>query len=121
MKELYDLGIDAAATFVATEAITMTEAAKLIRGRHQNASREVVARFANPRKGCKAGGVKLFLPAVRYGGQLLTMPAWVAAFEHARVKLGLRRKPVFEPETFKRRERAHKRAMEALRKEGLAV
>lgn len=87
---LVDLGVDLA-TFDRQRAITLTQATKLMKGRKGHLHREIVMRWANPRRGFRPGcpgGPILVLPIVRIDGMRLTMPEWVAAFEDMRKRLG---------------------------------
>src|SRR5581483_2545307 len=86
---LVDLGINPA-TFDRQRALTLTQAAKLMKGRKGHIHREVILRWANPRRGYRPfgpDGPTLILPVVRVEGMRLTMAAWVLAFEAARKTL----------------------------------
>lgn len=97
--------------FDMARAITMRAACKMLRGRVKrrvlhgqkilNVTRlsvDVARRWANRKRGWKVklaalgGPVEIwtmYLPAVKVGGELLTMPEWVQAFERARARLSV--------------------------------
>ena len=81
------LGIDLQATFDERQALTMADAARLLRGRRGNPAVAVLRRWASPKRGCRVGQLVLLFPAIKHGGQLLTMPAWVAAQRRAEERL----------------------------------
>ena len=86
---LVDLGIDLA-TFDRQRAVTLTQAAKLMKGRKGHIHREVILRWANPRRGYRPSGPRgptLILPIVKVEGLRLTMAEWVLAFEAMRKQL----------------------------------
>lgn len=91
-------GVDPA-TFHLAAAIGMPAACLLLRGKggkppHVNVAR----RWANARRGwrvkvddgLRVAEYRLRLLVVKVGGELLTLPTWVAAFERARARLGVR-------------------------------
>lgn len=104
-----------------SKAISLTEAAKLIRGKGGRPPSVVtLRRWANPRKGCYpqgAGGPCVVLHTVRVSGDILTTREWVEAFERARVKAGDRlASPVRSPRAAKA---AHRRAEAELDRKGI--
>jgi len=72
--------------------ISLTEAAKLIRGK--GGKRPHVAsmrRWANPKRGYRARGslaAPIVLRTVRIGPDVCTLPEWVEEFERARLQAG---------------------------------
>jgi hypothetical protein len=87
---LVDLGIDLAGTFDRPQALTLTQATKLMKGRKGHIHREIALRWANPRRGYRPAGPDgpvLILPVLKVDGLRLTMPAWVLAFEAMRRQL----------------------------------
>jgi hypothetical protein len=114
------LGIDTEATFDAARQLSLTEAAKLLRGRGGKApSVDTLRRWANPNRGCRVGELQLLLPTVRVGGEVLTMPEWVQAFAKMRARLGVRKvlPPVARPA--RQRAAAQRRATERLKAAGI--
>lgn len=103
------LGIDTESTFDAAQALTMVQAARLLRGRKGNPHPDVMRRWASPLRGCRVGPLQLLLPVVKVGGVLLTMPAWVEAFGRMRARLG-RRQAAKQARPAGRRAAAHRRA-----------
>src|SRR5438132_6781778 len=86
---LVELGIDLG-TFDRQRAVSLTQATKLMKGRKGHLHREVVLRWANPRRGYRPAGPDgpvLILPIVKIDGLKLTMPEWVLAFEAMRRQL----------------------------------
>lgn len=86
---LVDLGIDVS-SFDRQRAVTLTQATKLMKGRKGHVHREVVQRWANPRRGYRPDGPNgptLVLPIVKIDGVRLTMPEWVLAFEAMRKQI----------------------------------
>src|SRR5438034_6956519 len=84
-----DLGIDFG-TFDRQRAVTLTHATKLMKGRKGHLHREIVLRWANPRRGYRPAGPDgpvLLLPLVKVDGLRLTMPEWILAFEDMRKRL----------------------------------
>lgn len=96
--------------FDPAQAITLTQAANMLRGRRlkrlvngrdlthtPHVHLNVARRWANPRRGWKVrledGEYTLRLPAVKMGGELLFMAAWVEAFERARARLSVLTSP----------------------------
>jgi len=68
-------------------AISLTEAAKLLRGRGGKSPHVMtVRRWADPKRGYRAGGSPVVLRAVKIGPDVVTLPEWVAEFEAARVR-----------------------------------
>lgn len=97
MSQQIELNIDLVASYDDSRSLSIHEAAAMMRGQCEGgrACPEVVARYANPRRGYRPHGPEgpvLVLPAIRLGGrrgQLRTMPEWVKAFERERVRLGV--------------------------------
>lgn len=113
-----------ATEFDLSQAIGLTDAAKLMHGRGgKHPSIESVRRWGNPRRGCfPAGkdGPRLLLETRRINGEILTMAAWVAEFEQARARMGVR--PVDTrpaPRSSKQRERAYRKAEASLEAKGV--
>lgn len=110
-----------------TRAISLTEAAKLMRGRGgKRPSVETVRRWANPKKGCwpqgrGEGRRQLLLRVVRLNGEMLTSETWVRDFELARARLGARPQPDprLQLRTPRQREAAQRRARERLARDGI--
>lgn len=103
--------------------ITLTDAAKLMRGRAgRRPSIDSIRRWASVRKGCRPSGQEgpvVYLQVVRVNGELLTTAEWVHEFERERVRLGARERPPFLGRTDRQRERAYKRACARLDAEGV--
>lgn len=90
------------AAFDAQAALSLREACVHLRGRSKggkkkDASLAVVQRWANPKRGweieVEGRRFYLVLPSVKVGGERLTMPAWVKAFETVRLRLSITENP----------------------------
>lgn len=103
--------------FDLAQALTMTQAAKLIRGRGGRRPHiDVIRRWCNPLKGCMVGERRAVLRSVRVGGEILTMPQWIEEFQQARVLVyDPRRIPI----TDKKRAQSVARALARLDAEGI--
>lgn len=77
--------------FDLSQAITLIQAAALLRGRKGRRPHVTsVRRWCNPRRGYNGSGAKIVLRCVRVGGELLTTAEWVAEFERLRARAGVR-------------------------------
>ncbi len=86
---LVDLGVDLS-SFDRQRAVSLTQATKLMKGRKGHLHREIVLRWANPRRGYRPAGPDgpvLLFPFVKFDGIRLTMPEWIQAFEEMRKRL----------------------------------
>ena len=98
-------------------AISLTEAAKMLRGRGGKAPHlTTVRRWADPKRGFRSGGGPVVvLRAVKIGCDVVTLPEWVEEFQAARI----RPLPAMPRERSARSARAaHRRAVEELRRAG---
>src|SRR5437016_2008141 len=92
------------------DLIDLFAAAKLVRGRkHEHPHSQVMQRYANPRRGRMAGGVRVVLPTVIHAGRRLTTAAAVAAWQ-AKCDALAQAASAAPPETPRQRRRAHDRA-----------
>lgn len=103
------------------DLITLTEAAKLIRGRRDEKSNvQVVQRYANPRRGrtfvIDGETVRLVLPTVGRTSGKFTTVAWVEAWKRAFAELSQRAGEITptNPRTPRQEQRDHERAMAKL-------
>lgn len=99
--------------FNLTLAISLAIARTRMRGRGGKLPAiQTVRRWANPKRGCRPAGEHgplIVLRTVKFSGEILTMPEWVAEFEAERVRLGTRENPPL-PRTSKERRRADEAA-----------
>jgi hypothetical protein len=76
------------------QAIGLSEAARLVRGRGgRPACVETLRRWANPKRGCRPAGKcgpKLVLKTHKLNNEILTLPQWVREFEQDRAADGER-------------------------------
>lgn len=105
------------------EALSLTEASKMLRGRGgKPAAIETIRRWANPNKGCRPAGKDgpvLILHTVRVNGELLTRREWVEAFEAERLRLGDRQPTGPVSRTPAKRAAGHRRAEKLLDEMGV--
>jgi hypothetical protein len=103
------------------EAISLTQAAKMLRGRAGRARcLATLRRWANSRRGWRphGGAQQVLLQVVKLNGELLTMESWVTEFRDAQVAAARRELPP-GLRTSRQREAAHRRAEEYLDRGGI--
>lgn len=122
---MFNVSLNLAEIIDMDKAIGLADAAKLMRGRGgRAASVETLRRWANEKRGCRPQGPtgpQLVLQTIRLGGELLTTPEWVKAFEMERLRLGVRAgRTMPAPERSPaKRERAQKKARKKLQRIGV--
>jgi hypothetical protein len=113
-----------ATDFNLAEAISLTDASHLMRGRGgKGPAVETVRKWCNPRRGCfPAGkdGPRLVMRSLKINGEVVTTRAWVAEFERERVRLGARQVAEVLPiPTPKQRKKQQERNAKALDEAGI--
>lgn len=111
--------------FDADRAIDLTVAAQMIpspRKRGRCIHREVLARWWRKGYSCDGWtGQRVPFPALKIGGNLMTMPSWVRAFQRAQAAMGERREPAPVHRSERAATSAHDRATESLRRRGMVA
>jgi hypothetical protein len=121
----YEINPDAPIPFDISEAISLNDARKLMRGRRgRRPSIDTVRRWASLNRGCYPlgpKGPKILLMSIKFNGEVLTHPDWVEAFERRRLQLAFQRNapPKGTPRTTAQRRRGHAKAMKELRDKGV--
>lgn len=108
--------------FDRSQAITLTDACRSMKGRSgRRLNLQVAQRYAS--RGIHVTGHRrLFLPSVKIGGVFWTMPSWVQWFEQTRAGLSGPPRTIQDesrPRTALQSTRSHLRAVKRLKKAGM--